>query len=76
MKALKIIEEAYWVEYQYKTGFKPVVEFKGYKDLLEKLSHKKGPKPKGFMFYSKEGVVLISYEENYSNLLNNHAKED
>lgn len=55
-----------YIEFVYKSGFKPAIKYTGWNDLQEILKHKKGRKPISFRCYTNKGIYLLSLEPNYA----------
>lgn len=51
-----------WVNLFFKSGYKPGFEYKGWDHLMNFVSHKRGPKPIGYQFYSDQGVYLLTLQ--------------
>lgn len=54
-----------FIEFVYKLGYKPAIEFTGWKRITEILKHKKGRKPQGYRLYTNKGIYMFSIE-NYA----------
>lgn len=60
------ITEIKYIEFVYKTGFKPAIKYTGWDNFQEILKHKKGRKPVGYRCYTENGIYLLSLEPDYS----------
>jgi len=58
-----------YIEFVYKTGFKPAIKYTGWDDLLKIVKHKKGRKPVGFRCYTENGIWLLDLQPDYSKWL-------
>lgn len=63
-----------YIEFVYKSGYKPVIKYNGWDSLMELLKHKKGRKPIGFRCYTIDGIYMLFLEPNYFSLLRDEVK--
>lgn len=66
-------ERIKWVCLFYKTGWKPAIDYRGWDHLMRFVRHKRGPKPRGFMFYTARGLYSMTTEYNYAEMKNKES---
>lgn len=64
MKIDEIIKSARWFDLVYKNSFNIGQEYKGWENLQELVKHKRGRKPEGYRFYTKDGIYVFYVENN------------